>query len=95
MHCTKSRPSPYLAVKGQRSRSPGTRNEKVRHFFRERSSRCVVRQFYAGGKISACCLVLSALMPCCHYDLYVITRENTSSDGDVDVNSDDVTRTWL
>ena len=32
------------------------KNEKVRHFVRESSSGAR-RQFYAGGKISACCLV--------------------------------------
>jgi len=45
----KSRPSSNSGVKGQRSRSPGTKNEKVRHFVRKRSS----GRRYAGGKISA------------------------------------------
>jgi len=38
VHCTQSRPSSNVKVKGQRSRSPGTKNEKVRHFVRELTS---------------------------------------------------------
>jgi len=60
VHCTKISLEFEFRVKGQGSRSPGTKKEKVRHFFESgpRGASCVVRQFYAGGKISACCLVL-------------------------------------
>jgi len=60
----KSRPSSNLGVKGQRSRSPGTKkNEKVRHFSGAvlGGASYVVRQVYAGGKTSACCLVLTCV----------------------------------
>ena len=33
MHCTKISSELEFGVKGQRSRSPGTKNDKVRHFF--------------------------------------------------------------
>jgi len=67
VHCTKISSQFKFGVKGQRSRSAGTKNEKVQHFFGsgpwERES-CVVRQFYAGGKISACCLVHFSMQGC-------------------------------
>jgi len=37
LHCIKSRRSLNVKVKDKRSRSPGTKNEKVQRFFRERS----------------------------------------------------------
>ena len=75
VQCTKI--SPEFACQDQRSRSQGTKNEKVRHCVRESSSgarsSCGIFsraalggavlgalracQFYAGGKISAFCLV--------------------------------------
>ena len=68
MHCTKISPSLNVKVKGQGHR--GQKNESaafcsgvilwgavlVRHFFRKRSSGGTV--LYAGGTMSACCLVL-------------------------------------
>jgi len=55
VRCTvqKSRLSSNVKVKGQGHSDK--KNEKVQHFVREWSS--VLCQFYAGGKISACCLV--------------------------------------
>jgi len=57
VHCTKI--SPKFEFGGQRSRSPVIKNEKVRHFSGAilEGASCIVRQFYAGGKISTCCLV--------------------------------------
>jgi len=63
--------SPDFECQGQRSRSPGTKNEKVRRFVRESSSgarsSCGIffgsgprGRGYAGGKISACCLYATA-----------------------------------
>jgi len=64
----KSRPSSNLVVKGQRLRSPGTKkNTKKCGIFRassswDRSSGGAFRgRGYAGGKISAYCLVLPTL----------------------------------
>ena len=69
----KSRRSSNVKVKGQRSRSrPGQNKRKVRNFVRESSSgarsSCGIffgsgprGRGYAGGKISACCLVMVAL----------------------------------
>ena len=53
VRCTaeKSRPSSSLGVKGHQ----GQKNEKVRHFSAVGAPRGCG---YAGGKISACCLVL-------------------------------------
>ena len=38
VQCTKILPQFKFGVKGQRSRSPGTKKKKVQHFFQERSS---------------------------------------------------------
>ena len=59
MHCTIISPKFKFGAKDQRSRSPGTKNEKVQHFLGVifEGARCVMHQFYASGKIKACCLV--------------------------------------
>jgi len=71
----KSRPSSNVKVKGQRSRSPGQKNEKCGILFWSCPLGCgpraaffsgavfggaVLCQFYAGGKISACRLVTTS-----------------------------------
>jgi len=49
VHCTKI--SPDFECQGQRSRSPGQKNEKVRHFFWSRPLGCgpIVRRFLSGA----------------------------------------------
>jgi len=61
VHSQKSRPSLNMGVKGQGHQ--GQKNEKVRHFSGAvfAGASCAVRQFCAGGKISAGCLVLLLL----------------------------------
>jgi len=70
VHCTKI--SPEFECQRQRSKVKVTGDKKVRYFDRESSSgarsscgifsgaflvRAVLRHFYVGGKINACCLV--------------------------------------
>ena len=60
VHCTKILPEFEFGVKDQRSRSPGTRKTKKCGIFSGAvlvGTSSVVRQFYARGKISACCLM--------------------------------------
>ena len=60
----KSRPSSNVKVKGQKSRPPGDKNEKARQVCSAvvlcGAVVCSDRRGrgYAGGKISACCLVI-------------------------------------
>jgi len=48
VHCTIISPKFKFGAKDQRSRSPGTKNEKVQHF---------LGVIFEDGKIRACCLV--------------------------------------
>ena len=59
VRCTVQKSRPRVQIWGLTSRSSGTKNENVRHFSGAvlGGASCVVRQFYAGGKISACCPV--------------------------------------
>jgi len=60
MHCTEISPNFEFGVKGHSSRSSGTIKTTKCGIFSGAvlaGASCVVRQFYAGGKISACCLV--------------------------------------
>ena len=57
MHCTKI--SPEFECQGQRSRSPETKRNSVAFCSGAVIEGIVLRQFYAGGKIRACCLVVN------------------------------------
>jgi len=54
----KSRPCLSVKVKGQRPRSPGTKRKSAAFCSRVVLWGAVLRQFYAGGKISACSLFI-------------------------------------
>jgi len=65
VHCTKL--SPEFEFVGQRSKVKVTRekkNETLQHFSGAvlGGASCVVRQFYTGGKISACCLIINIIV---------------------------------
>jgi len=74
----KSRLSSNLGVKGQRSMLPGTKKTKKCGIFSGvvlAGAICVVRHFYAGGKISASCFAVATFRKNFRTDLHEIFRE--------------------
>ena len=84
MRCTKI--SPEFKCQGERSRSSMTTKKCVILFGSRPRGSCLVRQFYGGGKVSACCLVVIYVQlanTCCQqfrkvfsdWDICVITAD--------------------